>query len=304
MNFQYLKKCAGLALLLGALTACEAPVETKKPGVAIPPQRTAESFYQQVELRLRKAGLMRTETNPPDARFDYDDLVQDFRDIALYDEYEIDAGVFVARRTPAYLRKWQRPVNVGMIFGPGVTAEQRARDRETVAQYTRRLAKLTGLEMSMTDASRANMLLLVVAEEETGSVVDNLPTRFRFPGSAVNDALRNSPRDVFCAAFAFSDDLKRGEYEGALILVKAEHGALMRQSCVHEEMAQAMGLPNDSKNARPSIFNDDEEFALLTVHDEILLQMLYDPRLRPGMTEAQVLPLLPQIARDAAGFGS
>ena len=25
-----------------------------------------------------------------------------------------------------------------------------------------------------------------------------------------------------------------------------------------------MGLPNDSPDARPSIFNDDEEFALLT----------------------------------------
>ena len=27
--------------------------------------------------------------------------------------------------------------------------------------------------------------------------------------------------------------------------------------------------------------------------------MLYDPRLRPGMTAAEARPLLPQIARDA-----
>ena len=43
-----------------------------------------------------------------------------------------------------------------------------------------------------------------------------------------------------------------------------------------------MGLPNDSPEARPSLFNDDLEFALLTEHDAILLRMLYDPRLRPG----------------------
>ena len=43
-----------------------------------------------------------------------------------------------------------------------------------------------------------------------------------------------------------------------------------------------MGLPNDSPEARPSLFNDDLEFALLTEHDAVLLRMLYDPRLRPG----------------------
>ena len=60
-----------------------------------------------------------------------------------------------------------------------------------------------------------------------------------------------------------------------------------------------MGLPNDSPDARPSLFNDSLEFALLTEHDEILLRMLYDPRLQPGMTVAEARPILPAVARDA-----
>ena len=84
-----------------------------------------------------------------------------------------------------------------------------------------------------------------------------------------------------------------------IILIRAEHPPLTRLSCVHEEMAQAMGLPNDSPDARPSLFNDSLEFALLTEHDAILLRMLYDPRLRPGMTAAEARPLLPAIAADA-----
>ena len=67
---------------------------------------------------------------------------------------------------------------------------------------------------------------------------------------------------------------------------------------VHEELAQAMGLPNDSPQARPSIFNDDDEFGLLTTHDEYLLRMLYDPRLTPGMTAAQAEPIVRQIASE------
>ena len=37
----------------------------------------------------------------------------------------------------------------------------------------------------------------------------------------------------------------------------------------------------------------------MTEHDEVLLRMLYDPRLRPGMTAAEARPLLPAIAKDA-----
>ena len=48
--------------------------------------------------------------------------------------------------------------------------------------------------------------------------------------------------------------------------------------------------------ARPSIFNDDEEFALLTTQDELMLKMLYDPRLQPGMDAAQAAPIAPIIA--------
>lgn len=293
-----------LALAL-PIAACQHTANPGRPvSIALPPEATIATYYQRVETRLRNAGLMRTDTNPRDAQFTYADLVRDFREIALFDEYGVDDGVFVPRRSPSYLRRWVGPISVGIQFGASVPTEQRARDREVIAEYARRLQNLTGVPISMTQSSRANLLFLVLNEAEQRTAVRNLPGRFRYPGAAVIDAIQNSPRDVFCAAFAYSNPQRRGEYESALILVKAEHGDLMRKSCVHEEMAQAMGLTNDSNSARPSIFNDDEEFALLTVHDEILLQMLYDPRLWPGMTEAEALPLLEEIARDAAGFGS
>ena len=71
----------------------------------------------------------------------------------------------------------------------------------------------------------------------------------------------------------------------------------MRLACLHEELAQGLGLPNDSGLNRPSIFNDDEEFALLTRQDELMLSMLYDPSLRSGMTEAEARPIVQSLAR-------
>jgi hypothetical protein len=75
-------------------------------------------------------------------------------------------------------------------------------------------------------------------------------------------------------------------------------------SCLHEEIAQGLGLPNDSPAARPSIFNDDQEFALLTPMDEMMLKMLYNPALTPGMTADQARPIIDQLATALVGGDS
>jgi hypothetical protein len=62
-----------------------------------------------------------------------------------------------------------------------------------------------------------------------------------------------------------------------------------------------MGLPNDCDQATPSIFNDNQEYALLTRRDEILLRMLYSSSLASGMTAGEARPLITQIARQHAG---
>jgi len=84
-------------------------------------------------------------------------------------------------------------------------------------------------------------------------------------------------------------------------VIRAEHPDLLRLSCLHEEIAQGLGLANDSPTARPSIFNDDEEFALLTTMDEAMLRILYSPALRPGMDEAEARPIVESLAARLVG---
>ena len=52
---------------------------------------------------------------------------------------------------------------------------------------------------------------------------------------------------------------------------------------------------------RPTIFNDDEEFALLTVQDEMMLKILYNPALRPGMTLQEARPIVERLASQLLG---
>ena len=303
MGFPTPRLLGALMLLLGLAGCVELPDSAPPDAAAAPPAgRSAESlrlekYYRMVETRLRAQGLLRTDGGGPDTPITEAGLVRNFERIALYDEYALRNGRFVARQTPSILRRWQRPVRIGLVFGDQVPEEVRRRDRADVTAYARRLARLSGLDIRVTD-SNPNFLVMFLYRDEQKTIGPEL--RRRLPGidPLVIDEIARSPRNTFCVAYAFSDTASAGSYSAAVILVKAEHGALMRLSCIHEEMAQALGLANDSPEARPSIFNDDEEFALLTRHDEMLLQMLYDPRLKPGMTPDQARPLLPQIARD------
>ena len=67
-----------------------------------------------------------------------------------------------------------------------------------------------------------------------------------------------------------------GSIPAAVAVIRAEHPDLLRLSCLHEGNHPGLGLSNDHPLARPSIFNDDEEFALLTSQDEAMLAILYD----------------------------
>ena len=108
-------------------------------------------------------------------------------------------------------------------------------------------------------------------------------------------------RDTYCAVAAYAAGPSSNTYTAAVAVIRTENPDLLRLSCIHEELAQGMGLANDSPAARPSIFNDDDEFALLTRHDEQLLTMLYDPRLTPGMTANEARPIVREIALEMAG---
>jgi hypothetical protein len=306
-------KSFGLMSLIVLLAGCElvrdaAPAAPPRTSVAPPAPREATNvdalsplvaYYADVEGDLIARGRMRLDTSPADAPFSVDDLVRNFEKIALYDEYVDLGGRFIRKETPALLRRWDKPIRVGIVIGPSASFESASRDRAEIMAFAARLARLTSLDMQVTDGPDANFLVMILSSEE--QAVAAPATAARFPGfqPAVLGALSDTPLNLFCTAYAFAEPDRPSAYAAVMVLIRAEHPPLTRLSCVHEEMSQAMGLPNDYALARPSLFNGNVEFAFLTEHDEILLRMLYDPRLRPGMTVGEARPLLPAIARDA-----
>lgn len=295
-----------------ALSGCLAvPPNTVTPDVGVTPaapepvvQRSEASlllsdYYQRVQDRLLAQGLLRIDGGGADTPYTDTMLARNFVRVALFDEYTNQNGVLQAQTTLSHLRKWDKPVRMALTFSD--TTPTRVQDEDTafVADYAARLGRLTGLPITLTTV-QPNFHVWIVTEDDRRDMGDRL--RAVLPG--ISDATLsyaiNLPREQWCVAIGvFEPD--GVTYDRVIAIIRAEHPDLMRQTCIHEEIAQGLGLANDSPQARPSIFNDDEEFGYLTRQDELMLQMLYDDRFTIGMTAAEAAPLARLIATELLG---
>jgi hypothetical protein len=256
------------------------------------------SYYARLQNGLLSQGLLRTDGGGPDAPFTARDLTRNFLRIAFYEEYADQGGTLVARESASRLHRWTKPVRLTLEFGPSVSPAKRTRDSNELAAFANRLDRITGHPISV--GRGGNFHVFILSESERRAMEPTL--RRIMPNisrTALNTVL-NLPESTYCLAFA-TDPEQDGTYDQAVAIIRAEHPDLLRASCIQEEVAQGLGLSNDYPLARPSIFNDDEEFGLLTTHDEKLLEMLYDERLRPGMSEGEARPIVERIASDLMG---
>ncbi|GIT90336.1 hypothetical protein JANAI62_01810 [Jannaschia pagri] len=300
----------------GLLAACQptavappvapSPVPTARPAIAppapeaVPPSRASISaalFYRRLEQRLLTEGLLRTDGGGPDTAFGPDTLARNFERIALFSEYVQVGGRYVAQQSRAQLRRWAVPVRVQLHFGASVSADRRAQDSATVRSYVARLRRVSGHPINVVN-SGGNYHLFIVNLDEQRTLGPQISAAEPGLSRSTVAEITGLGKSTYCAVYASSTSANPNTYVSAISLIRTEHPDLMRQACYHEEIAQGLGLANDSPAVRPSIFNDDEEFALLTRHDELLLRILYDRRLSVGMTADEARPIVQQIARE------
>jgi len=306
-----------LAVGLMGLAGCEVPKPDNTPPPPKPrpapskpvvkPRSQASldmmDYFQQRQAFYLVNDQLRVDGGGPDTPFLQRNLVDNFIRIALFGEYVTKNGRLIAKATETRLNKWQSPIRMQVEFGETVPLEQRSKDRASIRKYIKRLSRLTGLPINLTNQS-PNFYVFILNEDERRALGPKLKQVAPQITTVMSNLATDMDRETFCMVAAFSASEDSPVYSKAVAVIRAEHPDLLRLSCFHEELAQGLGLANDSPSARPSIFNDDEEFALLTHHDELLLQMLYDDRLRPGMTVDEVRPIAKQIAAELMGGSS
>ncbi len=293
---------AALAALALGLAAC-APMPKQAAAPQAAPLASAQSaalasYYAGVQQSLLSQGLLRTDGGGADTPLTAAMLTENFLRIAMYEEYS--GGGFGGRSSaPLRLTRWAEPVRVALYFGPSVSPERQAADRARIASYLARLSGLTGRSIGLA-SSNPNFTIAITNADERRALGPMITAALPQINTAQVSGVTNLDRSTYCLVWTQSNT-QTSQYERAFVFIPSEHPDLMRLACIHEEIAQGLGLPNDSGTARPSIFNDDEEFALLTRQDELLLRILYNPALRNGMTEAEARPIVESLARGILG---
>jgi Protein of unknown function (DUF2927) len=92
----------------------------------------------------------------------------------------------------------------------------------------------------------------------------------------------------------FSEDAQH-RIRRAEVLLTADGGDFSFLDCAYEELLQALGPINDDRSVPWTMFNDDVQMGFFDVYDQYILNILYDPRVRPGMTRQEIEVLLPDI---------
>lgn len=243
-------------------------VPTLRPQRQFKNNRRATSFARPIRL--------------PEHPFTNNDLHRNFLSIALRAEAadDTDGAGEIA------IAKWETPLRYTLHSG-------KADDFAQVAGVTARLRLLTGLDIQRAKRGEpSNMELWFVSPLERSGVVAQMADEKAIGPQVARLILRWRDTEAEKCLGLMATDPRRSSILNSVILIKDELPKRIRDACIVEEIVQSLGLMNDDRRAKPSIFNDDQQYLDLTTHDEYLLRILYDRRIRPGMTRRQIEPIL------------
>ena len=217
------------------------------------------------------------------------EIIESFEQIVFSEELD----VWIDPR----VTKWTKPILIA------VGGDQHQTYLSFLGEKVEELANLTGHLIQLVPFERANTLVVF-----TESVVDDLGTRHRVlfgdlygqdPGlidRKIAD-LRNRNTICYFGSAVGPEDPHAIKFARVFISLNIRQHEIYH--CILEELTQMMGLFNDSSSLPHSIFNDFNNKRLsLPEHDRALLRILYDPRIKPGMTKEEALPVAWQILRE------
>jgi len=178
------------------------------------------------------------------------------------------------------IRKYDGPVRV--FIESRAKPDRRADVAKVIDDIRTRVAHL---DIAVTDdRSAANFFVVLVHERDLAKTVRKMYGR--------DKARRIARLDPQCLSGFRKDDSYRIVQSN--ILLVADAGDFIFYDCAFEELLQALGPINDT-DVPWTMFNDDVQMGFFDVYDQYILNILYDPRIRPGMTADQVRALLPEI---------
>ena len=209
-----------------------------------------------------------------------DDQIKDgFFKIAFNAELQLGAP---AER----VRKFDEPVR---IFLDSKGTPDRRPEIAAVIDDIR--AHVNHLDVAVTnDRQAANFVVRLVAAHDLDRTIRSLYG---------NDKAKRIQQSLNPQCLSGIGKDQRYRIRRAEVILPVDAGDFTFYDCAYEELLQALGAINDDSSVPWTMFNDDVQMGFFDVYDQYLLNILYDPRVRPGMTRDEVNALLPDVMLTA-----
>jgi hypothetical protein len=150
-----------------------------------------------------------------------------------------------------------------------------------------------------------NLKISSTTNEDDADVVIHLIDEGKFK-SALVDAFGTNVAETFVRRTdpqCMTSVKSRGD--GVILrsvsFVIADQGEQVFRDCAYHEMLHALGLSNHDQSNPWTTLNQRRVVGYLTVYDRTLLTLLYDPRIDPGMSRAEVQRVLPKLIAEIPG---
>jgi hypothetical protein len=235
-------------------------------------------------------------TPPPEDDPEVEAVLADFRRVVYGSEWQVLGNDGRPRARRDHLAKWELPVRAALIGvedpGHGAAARRHLDD----------LAGLTGLDIAEAPAEAANLLIFFAedpfdaARRHRGLYAHHLADPRSFEA-----LLAGMEPDATCFGFLWGGWPSGRSIDFSAVFIRTDRGERTVQGCLVQETTQILGLINDLDLEAESVFTDSGRHVDLTALDRQLLQLLYDPRLKPGMAWAEAEPLVRAALQEKRG---
>ena len=214
-----------------------------------------------------------------------------FRDSEIYEGFfatAFGAEMRIAGRVDR-IRKYDAPVRV--YVENRVQPDRTAQIAQIVAHIK---ARVEHLDIAIvTDRKEANVFVRLLSERAFYPAL-----RSAFGRNRVRQIRKSL--DPQCLS-GFRKDANLRIVRSDVFLV-ADRSDFIFLDCAYEELLQSLGPINDTDKVPWTMFNDRVQKGFFDVYDQYILNILYHPSVRPGMTRAEVRALLPEIMPQVRAF--
>jgi Protein of unknown function (DUF2927) len=214
--------------------------------------------------------------------FTNEEIKDGFFKIAFSAELQLDAP---AER----VRKFDEPVRIFLINSKG--PDRRSEIGGVVADIR---AHVNHLDVAVTNDRRAaNFVVRLVPGRKLDQTIRTLYG---------NDRAKQIKQSLNPECLSGIGKDERFRIRRAEVILPADADDFTFYDCAYEELLQALGAINDDRSVPWTMFNDDVQMGFFDVYDQYLLNILYDPRIRPGMTKNEVNAVLPEVLSTARAW--